>query len=184
MSSIEIAMFTVLWVLALALLILVVSLYRLVDKAYSGSGSADLSSALPTGSVISEIDVLGPTGATRLDVSTKARTLLVFAKSQCAGCESLVPALREFGGDAIVLLLEGERYPRHGSELPSNVAVAALAYPEDTSRELGVLSVPLVYALDEGNVMAVGSPTTKPGLDALLEAASKERSSRSKQVTQ
>ena len=171
MSTQESLAFLVLWVVAIALFALVISLYRLVDRAYSGSESSATANALKPGTVIPAIEVLTPDGIRELEPSPNGRSLLVFARSDCHGCELLAEGLRGVDVDATVLLIEGARYPSSGPTLPSHVRVAALAYPRDTPEEFGVATVPLVFALQGQTVLAAGSPTSEREINALMREA-------------
>lgn len=171
MSTQESVAFVVLWVVAIGLFVLVLSLYRMIDRAYSGSGSSATANALKPGTAIPAIEVLTPEGIRELEPSPSERSLLVFARSDCQGCEMLAEGLRESDVDATVLLIDGAKYPSSGPPLPSYVRVVALAYPQDTPREFGVVTVPLVFALHGQTVLAAGSPTSERGISALLNEA-------------
>jgi hypothetical protein len=174
MTGLETTILIALWIMVFALLVLVLGLYHLVDKAYSAGAASAVAAAIPIGAPFPKVDVITNGVVDALVAREDEIELVVFAKTGCSGCERLGRALSAYGGNATVLLIEGARFPEDaGVTLPDNVRTFALASPGDSVREAGVVTVPLIYAVRGGKVLASGSSTNLSGINELMDDAAK-----------
>lgn len=170
MSSAQALVFGILWVAVVLLGVLVLLLYREVERAYSVSPARQSAGLLP-GVTLPDLEVVENAQVILLPgLRSDGRFLLVFVKQSCDRCEPLLKTL-ESGKMEIrsaVIVLEG-RTPKIRRALPPPIEVYEPAYPNDVARDFGVTLVPLAYVASGGRVVATGSPTSSAELAALLE---------------
>lgn len=165
-----------LWIVVLALMVLVLLLYRHVDHAYSGRSGFSRTAGLMPGVEVPPIEIVGKEGASvlRLPDVDEGRYLLAFVSAECAGCLSLLKILGEekaFGGVAIAILVQPVPIGHPIPEVPPNVRMHGAASPADIRRHFGITFVPLVYVMSGPTVLAAGGGATEAELKELLLTA-------------
>jgi hypothetical protein len=171
MSGLEVAVFTALWVVLLALGTLVLVLYRLVDRAYRLGATAD--AALAPGSQAPEIEVLSADGSVMVIDPTEepGRLTLAFVRSGCEACTELMDELAPDGlGPNTIALVNGEGFNEYANG-SRGLKTLWLAHPPNVIRDYGVTVAPLVFVLKDGVVLAAKSISTRPEFERLVEAA-------------
>jgi hypothetical protein len=165
-----------LWVVVLALLLLVLLLYRHVDHAYSGRSGFSRTAGLMPGVEVPPIEIVGKEGISvlRLPGEDEGPYLLAFVSAECAGCVSLLKTLgkeQAFAGTAIAILVQPVPIGHPIPDPPANVQMHGAASPADIRRHFGITFVPLVYVMRGTTVLAAGGGATEKGLKELLVTA-------------
>src|SRR5205807_841192 len=92
MNTTEMAVFVGLWLVLFSLALLVLLMYRQVEKAYS-AGSFGRSAGLLPGVEFPGIEVIVAEGMTTLSFPTEGRIVVAFLSTTCDACRKLVDAL-------------------------------------------------------------------------------------------
>lgn len=176
MSTGQTVVAATLWVVVLALLALVLLLYRHVDRAYSRGGVGSSVGLMP-GVEVPPIEIVGEDGISvlRLPEETEEPYLLAFVSAECAGCVSLLETLgkeQAFNGVAIAILIQPVPIGHPVPEPPPNVQMHGAAAPADIRRHFGITFVPLVYVMRGAKVLAGGGGATEAEVEQLLATAS------------
>lgn len=181
MSTPETIVSVVLWVIAASVLLLLLLLYRQVDRAY-GSSDAGQATALLPGVELPPVEVMTSTGPGFLELPEGPEpSILAFIGTDCDRCSRLVETLREesvFDGPATCLFVDATPDGEAVRQAPDNsekMRFFSAAYAPDIPRAFGVNSVPLVYVLDGKTVLAARSAADRPELEELLGAAHRQQ---------
>lgn len=177
MSTGQTVVAATLWVVVMALLALVLLLYRHVDRAYSGRSGFGRTAGLMPGVEVPPIEIVGEAGISvlRLPEESEERYLLAFVSAECAGCVSLLETLgkeQAFDGTAVAILIQPVPIGHPVPEAPPNVQMHGAASPADIRRHFGITFVPLVYVMRGLKVLAAGGGATEAELKELLVTAS------------
>lgn len=178
MSTGQTVVAATLWVVVLALLALVLLLYRHVDRAYSGKSEFGRTLGLMPGVEVPPIEIVGEAGISvlRLPGEDEERYLLAFVSAECAGCVALLETLGKeqvFNGVAIAILVQPVPIGHPVPEAPPNVQMHGAASPADIRRHFGITLVPLVYVMRGAKVLAAGGGATEAEVKELLATANK-----------
>lgn len=172
MSALETTAFGVLWLIAIILAALLLTLYRQVDKAYRHQ---DLESAgLLPGVEAPALDILTDSGIEPLELPTDgALTWIAFLTTTCDACTRLIPLL---ANDAVtdlpvIALMSGEKHSDTVIPTSARVHTHWLAHPPDAVKRYGAAVAPFVYVLRGRTVLASRSVSTESGLAKLLNEA-------------
>ncbi len=181
MSTPETIISVTLWVVAVTVLLLLLLLYRQVDRAY-GSNEAGQSTALLPGVELPPVEVMTPSGPGFLELPAGPEpSILAFIGTGCDRCARLVETLKSesaFYGLANCLFVDATPAGEAVGEVPDNsenVKFYSAAYAPDIPRAFGVNSVPLVYVLDGRTVLAARPAADDRELTELLATARRQR---------
>lgn len=167
MTGIETIAFGVLWLVLAALTVLVLILYRQVEKTLVKGLQ---SPGLPVGSIAPPVDVLGAGKTRTIQVPPEGDQLLIFASTTCDSCEKLIAEITRPGYEppapALVLVV-GEGFDRFAAEPESDVQLEWLANPADMTHSYRVNVVPTAYLIRDGRIAAMTTDPTAAGLRTL-----------------
>ena len=172
MTSGQVTVFAILWMVLVGLSLLVLALYRQVNVAYS-SRVQFRSGGLRIGVESPEVLVFANGGVSGLSsLMREPKMIVAFARPSCDRCETLMRTFEMTPPEipVAVLLVEGSA-PRMRKRFSASISVFELAHSEDASRDFAVSILPLVYILGNGVVEAVGSAATLRELDDLIAAS-------------
>jgi hypothetical protein len=171
MSPAETIAYAVLWIILFALALLVLVLYRQVEKAYRRSGQIQAAGLVP-GTVAPDLEILTDDGIAPLEVSPDGQySIFAFITTACESCARLVKELRAgvSGADRVVFLASGETREYFGAD--DGVEIQWVAHPGSAVRDWVVSVVPLVYVLKGQTVLRSGTASTRADVEALVAAA-------------
>jgi hypothetical protein len=173
MTSIEIAIVSILWLVIATLGGLVLALYRAIETAYArhddpAHGALAVGADMPTLEVLrgAEVAPLSPPG-------DSAVWIMLFVSSTCDTCRSLLQEVMPQSLAPVpltVIAVEDTEFPglRSFSEQNPNVGLETLAEPGDIVTQAKVERVPFAYAL-HGTTILDGRLT--PSLDDIADLA-------------
>lgn len=169
MSTTTIVAFSALWFVLIVLALLVLLLYRQVERAYlRGNQGAQLA----VGSRMPPIEVAMKTGVSRYDYpQDPVTTYAVVATTKCEDCISVLESLPGLvPKERMTLFTAGEWNPRFRSAA-TGYAVHALGHPPDAERALGISGYPTIIAIRDGRVVASTGDHSHSRLAAFVAAA-------------
>jgi hypothetical protein len=177
MSTIEIIAFGTLWFVIVMLALLLLLLYRQVERAYERAALGQ-AAGLPPGTEAPEIEVLTADGTETFGFpDDEELALLAFVSSDCAACDRLLEALRlgvpQVNRTVIAARSESEDGERFAN-LPAPLEVIWPAYPGSILHDYGVRVVPLCYLSRRNRVVASGAPSSRTELDDLVASSNSE----------
>jgi hypothetical protein len=173
MSGFESTVFVVLWALVILLAMLVLVLYRQLDRLIvrEQSGSATL---LPAGSTLPDMLVVMGDHLDTLDAPSRGIWLLGFVTTTCGACQTFLRELaateRDFPSVVIVRGQELENEPQDPA-----IQCRWIANPGDLQTFFGVSVVPTLYLLRDRTVLASTIDGSSLGIQRLLEAGRASR---------
>jgi hypothetical protein len=171
----ETAAFGTLWLFAALLAVLVLILYRQLERAYQ-AGTTGVDAALLPGVQAPDLEIVMPDGQlVPFEFPAPDQIgLLAFVSSDCDSCLTLMKAMRKFevrlpGG--VIALVNGEDDGRLRPFRTERTQVHWLAHPPDAIYRYGVNRVPLVYAVRGRTVLASAHIASAKGVEDLLAEA-------------
>jgi hypothetical protein len=169
MSTLETAAFGVLWLLVMGLALLVLVLYRQLDRLIIREQTAG-ASLLPAGSLLPDLLVVGSRGLEALEPPDHQDFwLLGFVTTTCPACQTFLRELtlipRDFPSEVVV---RGEQLDKE----PQDPAIKCrwIATPGDLQTYFGVTVVPTIYLVREKTIIAGTLDGSSTGLRRLIEA--------------
>jgi hypothetical protein len=168
MSGFESTVFVVLWALVLLLALLVLVLYRQLDRLIvrEQAGTATL---LPAGSTLPDLLVVMGDDLDTIDPPSRGVWLLGFVTTTCGACQTFLRELagteRDFPSIVVVRGQELENEPQDPT-----IQCRWIANPGDLPTYFGVSVVPTLYLLRDKTVLAATIDGSSLGIQRLLEA--------------
>lgn len=174
MSGLEEVTFAALWTVFAILTLLLLMLYRQVDRAYRETGSTQ-SAPLLAGQEAPAVEVLDGERFVNVNFDTGRMTLLVFVSAQCEACaERMKDILSPHTFDRkTVVLVSGEGFSEYVRQVNDDFRIYWLAHPPDAMRSYGINRVPVAYMLDGRTIVAsrvLASDRDLPMLEEEAEA--------------
>jgi hypothetical protein len=175
MSSAQLAVFLILWLVVASLACLVLALYRAVDKAYRQGGVA-ASPGLPAGVAMPTLEVPRGAGVGHIEArDANERWLMLFVSPTCDSCKQL---LREGLGSLVVLpvtvvVTHGDTFAELTEFVDGHrdVAIEYLMDASDARHQAKVERVPFAYVLRGSTILAGGLAAASRDISALISAA-------------
>ncbi|MCP9486399.1 MAG: hypothetical protein MSC30_11100 [Gaiellaceae bacterium MAG52_C11] len=173
MTEIELIAYGTLWTLLVLLGVLVLVLYRQLEKAYAAR--AEQAPAITAGSPAPAIEVVSPAGVEIYNFpKVRSRVLATFVSPSCNDCRKLLLLLREhFSGEEVVVFSSGE-WSDGFSGAVDGFALRDLAHTWDAARVYGLSVFPTTFAIEDGKVMGHTTQASLSAIRELLEAPSSE----------
>jgi len=173
MEGIWLISYILLWLVVLALIVLVLLLYRQLGIMYLGTAEGVSRDGLPRGTVAPDFNLTDQYGQPqRLAAYRGKPTALLFGSPSCGPCRLLVPQLHDWAKkhpDISVLWLNAateEESLRFVSEVGASLPVAPYTPESKLLDKYKVRVTPFIFMLDEvGVIRAKGLVNNKSGLD-------------------
>jgi methylamine dehydrogenase accessory protein MauD len=173
MEGIWLISYILLWLVVLALIVLVLLLYRQLGIMYLGTAEGVSRDGLPRGTVAPDFNLTDQYGQPqRLGAYRGKPTALLFGSPSCGPCRLLVPQLHDWAKkhpDISVLWLNAateEESLRFVSEVGASLPVAPYTPESKMLDKYKVRVTPFIFMLDEvGVIRAKGLVNNKSGLD-------------------
>jgi hypothetical protein len=176
MSPTETAIIIALWIVLAALALLVLVLYRQLEKAYLRQ-QRPVDAGLAAGTEAPEIAVVSGRSAGPLELPADgSMSLLVFVTTACPACAKLMPLLTDGAiGVPAIVLISGEGFHEYADLETPTFRAHWLVNLADADHLYGVSVVPTIYVLRGQTILARTIDGTRDGiLAALAEARARE----------
>ncbi len=173
MEGIWLISYIVLWLVVVALIVLVLLLYRQLGIMYLGTAEGVSRDGLARGSVAPDFALTDQYGQTqRLSDYRGQPTAVIFGSPSCGPCRLLIPQLHEWAKkhqDMAVLWLNAatpEESLRFVSDVGASLPVAPYSPDTKLLDKYKVRVTPFIFMVDEvGVIRAKGLVNNKGGLD-------------------
>lgn len=170
MNALETTAFGVLWVMLLGLALLVLVLYRQVEKAYRQGTSEVAGEALAAGTAAPDLEVIRDGEMTNLDLPDEGLILLAFVSDGCEACAAFISDLNgdNFPAVKTMLLATGANLPELDRVDESRVAIRTVVSPADVKESYRVSAVPMLYLVRDTVIIGASHDGSPDGVRALL----------------
>jgi thiol-disulfide isomerase/thioredoxin len=162
--------FAVLWVILICLAVLVLLLYKQLERAYAGTPGSN--SGLSAGSRVPDLEVINSTGLSWYrfpDVDDPI--LAAFVSTTCAGCYDLLRTLDrdvdEYRKEVFTVGEISDEFRRAVGSL----SYQALAHPYDAEHGLGLTALPTLFLVGRRVVLGTTTATGRKGIQRFLTAS-------------
>jgi hypothetical protein len=175
MSPAETAIIVALWIVLASLALLVLVLYRQLEKAYLRQ-QRPVDAGLAAGTEAPTIAVITGRSTGPLELpGDGSLSLLVFVTTACPACAKLMPLLRDGSiGVPAIVLVSGDGFREYADLETPTFRAHWLVNLADADHLYGVSVVPTIYVLRGRTILARTIDGTRDGiLAALAEARSR-----------
>jgi methylamine dehydrogenase accessory protein MauD len=173
MEGIWLVSYIVLWLVVLALIVLVILLYRQLGIMYLGSAEGVSRDGLEPGAQAPDFSLPDQYGNLQRSVDYRGRPLLLlFGSPHCGPCKVLLPELHAWAADHPAVgvvwlnLASPEENARYASDTGATLPMLAHTPGDGLVERFKVRVTPFLFFLDEqGTVRARGLANTRAALD-------------------
>jgi hypothetical protein len=173
MTTQQTIVIAIMWLLVAGLFVLVLLLYRSVDRAY-GQASRIRQGGLLPGAEAPPVEILTGAGIDFLaPPAVDSEYLLGFVSGDCRECTELLMTLLDDDAPALpatLVIVDGKGFDVSVPD-GSPIAIHPAAHPPDIQRGYGLTTLPMLYVMRNWTVLAVGTAVTEPQIAALMEEA-------------
>ncbi len=184
MEGIWLVSYIVLWLVVLALLVLVILLYRQLGIMYLGSAEGVSRDGLEPGTQAPDFSLTDQYGNVQRSIDYRGRPfLLLFGSPHCGPCRVLLPQLHEWAVEhpevGVIWLnsASAEENARYASEVGATLPMSSHTPADGLAERFKVRVTPFLFFLDErGVVRAKGLANTRGALDMYYKQLQSARS--------
>lgn len=171
MSTATTVGFAVLWIVTATLLLLVLILYRQVEKAYRFANE-DAGASLAPGSSFPTIEVLHEGLEKRLDINQEGEVVAAFVSTSCPACAHLLNDLiRKPVNAPVRVFVHGAGYEEYRDRSNGQISMHWLAHPPDAAQDVGISVYPQVFVVIDGLVTSSKSVNNSLAITRMLQEA-------------